>query len=131
MRCRYEFGQMEEILLCMLGSKFVHDFNSTLIRISGDLIPETIIIVLSYHLKGHRLIGEVIKTINTPSGVDCVYFCVRDEETCRSVNFKKDTNDEENCELLKTVDSEEPVNSLKKDENFDYYILLEPKRVSY
>ena len=47
------------------------------------------------------------------------------------MNFKKDTNDEENCELHKTVDSEEPANSLKKDENFDFYRLLELKRVSY
>jgi hypothetical protein len=31
--------------------------------------------------------------------------------------------------LLRTVDFEEP-ESLKEDENFDYYILLEPDRVS-
>ena len=48
---------MEEISLEYWVSKFVHNFISTLIRISGDLIPETIINVLSYRLKGHRLIG--------------------------------------------------------------------------
>ena len=36
---------------------------------------------------------------------------------------------QENCELLKAVDSEEPEN-LKEDNNFDYYKLLQPHRVS-
>ena len=56
--------------------------------------------------------------------------CMLQDESCRSANFKKTCGGEENCELLKTVDSEEPAESLKKDDNFDYYILLQPERVS-
>ena len=52
------------------------------------------------------------------------------QEKCRSANFRKSCGGEENCELLKAVHSEEPAESLKKDENFDYYILLQPERVS-
>ncbi len=36
---------------------------------------------------------------------------------------------QENCELLKAVDSEEREN-LREDNNFDYYILLQPHRIS-
>jgi hypothetical protein len=52
------------------------------------------------------------------------------DESCRSANFRKTCGGQGNCELLKTVDSEEPAESLKKNENFDYYILLQPDRVS-
>jgi hypothetical protein len=52
------------------------------------------------------------------------------QEKCRSANFRKSCGGEENCELLKAVHSEEPAESLKKDEHFDYYILLQPERVS-
>ena len=52
------------------------------------------------------------------------------QEKCRSANFRKSCGGEENCELLKAVHSEEPAESLKKDDNFDYYILLQPERVS-
>jgi hypothetical protein len=37
---------------------------------------------------------------------------------------------QENRELLETVDSEESADSLKNNENFDHYILLQPERVS-
>ncbi|CAB4013612.1 Transposon Ty3-I Gag-Pol, partial [Paramuricea clavata] len=50
------------------------------------------------------------------------------DKSCRSANFRKTCGGEENCELLKTVDSEEPTGSLKQDDNFDYYILLQPDR---
>jgi hypothetical protein len=57
--------------------------------------------------------------------------CVLEDESCRSVNFRKTSTYEgkENCEFLHAVDSENP-ELLYKDENFDYYILLQPKRVS-
>jgi hypothetical protein len=57
--------------------------------------------------------------------------CMLQDKSCRSVNFRKTCRGQENCELLKTVDSEEPTGSLKQDDNFDYYILLfQPDRVS-
>jgi hypothetical protein len=54
------------------------------------------------------------------------------DKSCRSANFRKTPTcgGQENCELLKTVDSEEPQGSLKKDKTFDYYKLLQPQRVS-
>ena len=56
--------------------------------------------------------------------------CMLQDKSCRSANFRKTSGGTENCELLKTVYSEEQPVSLKKDENFDYYILLQPDRVS-
>jgi hypothetical protein len=70
-----------------------------------------------------------MKYVHAESGVNCIMQCML-QEKCRSANFRKSCGGEENCELLKTVDSEEPAESLKKDENFDYYILLQPERVS-
>ena len=72
----------------------------------------------------------MIKNIQAKSGLECSYFCMIKDESCRSINFRKSPISDENCELLKTVDYEEPAGSLKKDENYDYYILLQPKRVS-
>ena len=84
-----------------------------------------------HHFKGHRLNTTVIKYVHAKSGVDCIIQCMLKNESCRSANFRKTDNcqGQENCELLKAVDSEEPEN-LKKDDNFDYYILLQPHRVS-
>ena len=80
---------------------------------------------------GHRLNTTVINYVHATSGVDCIMQCLLKNESCRSANFRKTDNCEgyENCELLKAVDSDEPEN-LKKDDNFDYYILLQPHRVS-
>jgi hypothetical protein len=52
------------------------------------------------------------------------------DKKCRSANLRKTCGGEGNCELLKTVNSAEQPGNLKKDENFDYYILLQPERVS-
>ena len=73
----------------------------------------------------------VIKYVHATSGVDCIIQCMLKNKSCRSANFRKNGNCEGqgNCELLKTVHSEEPEN-LKEDNNFDYYILLQPHRVS-
>ena len=104
-------------------------FNFFVIQISYLLS----IIYLSCHLKGYRLdTVKMTKYIHAKSGLDCILQCVLQEILCRSVNFRNPltSGGEENCELLKTVDSEEPPGSLKKDENFDYYKLLQPERVS-
>ena len=92
---------------------------------------ETYLNSLFFIIEGYRLEGDVIKSMNAHSGMDCIDICMRYDETCRSVNFRISENaSEENCELLQTVDSEEPASSLKKNENFHYHILLQPKRVS-
>ena len=63
--------------------------------------------------------------------MDCIIQCFL-QYTCRSANFRKNETceEQENCELLATVYSEEPHRSLKKDENYDYYILINPEWVS-
>ncbi|CAB4010496.1 Hypothetical predicted protein, partial [Paramuricea clavata] len=79
----------------------------------------------------HRLdTVKIIKYVHAESGLDCILQCVLQEILCRSANFRNTLTSEadENCELLKTVDSEEPAGSLKKDENFDYYKLLQPEK---
>ncbi|CAB4015896.1 Hypothetical predicted protein, partial [Paramuricea clavata] len=54
--------------------------------------------------------------------------CMLQDKSCRSANFRKTSGEQENCELLRTVYSEEQPVNLKKNENFDYYILLQPDR---
>ena len=73
--------------------------------------------------------STVIKHTHAASGVECVLLCMQDDETCRSINFGKNSEPTKNCELLNDVDSERP-NLLERDESYDYYVLLEPKRVS-
>ena len=70
--------------------------------------------------------------VDAKSGLDCIMQCVVQDTSCRSVNFRKTPTrgGKENCELLKTIDSEEPTGSLKRDESVEYYILLQPDRVS-
>ena len=81
---------------------------------------------------GYRLAAEIIKSVNAQSGLDCILHCMIQAESCRSVNFRKTTiyRGAENCELLETVDSDEPAGSLVKNESYDYLILLRPERVS-
>ena len=79
-----------------------------------------------------RLDAKIIKHVHAMSGVDCIMQCLLQDKSCRSANFRKNETCEErkNCELLNTVNSEEPDEHLKNDENFDYYILVKPERVS-
>ena len=51
-----------------------------------------------------------------------------EDQSCRSVNFNKDKT-EKNCEFLKDVSTEKP-KLLLDDGDYDYYILITPKRVS-
>ena len=73
---------------------------------------------------------KVIKYVHAESGLDCVLQCMLEEILCRSANFRKTCGGQENCELLESLYKEEPAESLKNDENFDHYILLQPERVS-
>ena len=73
----------------------------------------------------------MIKHVHAESGPDCMLQCMLQEILCRSANFRKTCGGKSrNCELLETLDSEEPAETLKDDENFDHYILLQPERVS-
>ena len=75
----------------------------------------------------------MIKYVHAESGMDCIIQCVEfPDKSCRSANFNKTATSggEKNCELLKTVHSEEDAGSLKRNENFDHYIILSPERVS-
>ena len=74
---------------------------------------------------------EVIKYVHAESGVYCIMHCAV-EKPCRSANYNKTATSgrQKNCELLKTVDPDEYAKSLKKNENFDHYIILSLKNVS-
>ena len=69
-----------------------------------------------------------MKYVHAPSAMECVFWCVREDESCRSINFRKASNHDKNCELLKDVDSDRP-ELLLQDEKFDYLLLLDPSRV--
>ena len=57
--------------------------------------------------------------------------CVNEDGCCRSVNYKKNSlNDEkENCELLHVTPAEEH-GLLEVHIDYDHYVLLQPNRVS-
>ena len=81
---------------------------------------------------GRRLNATVLKSVHAYSGVHCIAKCSQEDTSCRSVNFKKNSEsggENGNCELLKIVGSEHPV-AVKRDENFEHYMLLKPDRVS-
>ncbi|CAB4001135.1 Hypothetical predicted protein [Paramuricea clavata] len=73
----------------------------------------------------------MIKHVHAESGMDCIIQCVVfPDKSCRSANYNKTATagGEKNCELLKTVHSEEDAGSLKRNETFDHYIILSPER---
>ena len=88
------------------------------------------LLFLETFTKDCRLNTTVIQYVQANTGMECILECVLKNELCRSINFRKNTNYDNNCEFLKDVDSEVPKDLLLKNESFDYYILLEPKRVS-
>ena len=85
--------------------------------------------LLSNRFAGHRLDNKAttsIEHLHVNYGIECISKCAKEStKSCRSVNYKKYSTCEEepHCELLKTVDAEEPEENLKQNENYDYYIL--------
>ena len=73
----------------------------------------------------------MIKYVHARYGVDCIVQCLLQDDSCRSVNYRKGSFNEsyENCELLNAVDSDEAT-FLREDGQYDYYKLLKPQRVS-
>ena len=75
------------------------------------------------------------KKIHAWHDIDCVVRCV-DDTCCRSVNFLKtldldEEENKENCELLHdAVVSGNNYNLIQIDDNYDYFILHKPARVS-
>ena len=90
--------------------------------------PSTIYLPKILLIKGHRLNSTVLKYVHAHTGLECIFLCMREDESCRSVNFRKTSNGDKNCEFLTDVHSEKP-EFLLKDEQYDYYILLDPSRV--
>ena len=68
-------------------------------------------------------------TLALVQGLECAMKCADQSRFCRSVNFKKYSNFEKNCEFLEDVSSEKP-QLLLKNESYNYYILTNPVRVS-
>ena len=79
---------------------------------------------------GQRLNTTVHKRFNASSKFDCGFHCY-DNTCCRSVNFRNIPSEDgrENCELLHAVGREEPGN-LQQNETYDYFIMVQPERVS-
>ena len=73
--------------------------------------------------------STVVNYTHARTGVECVMKCVDQSRFCRSVNFKKYSNCEKNCEFLEDVSSEKP-KLLLENKSYDYYILTNPVRVS-
>ena len=77
----------------------------------------------------------MLKKIHAWHDIDCVVRCV-DDACCRSVNFLKtldldEEENKENCELLHdAVVSGNNYNLIQTDDNYDYFILHKPARVS-
>lgn len=88
-----------------------------------------VFITFNIFIKGNRLNSTVIKYVHTNTGLQCIFLCVQLDKSCRSINFRKISNGEKNCELLRDVHSEKP-DLLLNDDQFDYYLLLDPNRVS-
>ncbi|XP_028410350.1 uncharacterized protein LOC114532964 [Dendronephthya gigantea] len=76
----------------------------------------------------HRLNTTVAKYVHALTGGECILFCMRDDESCRAINFNKSSTSEKNCEFLKDTASEMSQDDLHKDEDYDYYTLLSPTR---
>ena len=83
-----------------------------------------------YYVTGRRLNSAVSKTISAKSAVDCILQCMLQDDSCRSVNFRKISIHEENCVFLVDINSEMKPELLEKDDDYDYLVLLEPSRVS-
>ena len=94
-----------------------HDLHSFLLNINGRYVIYSI---------GHRLTGSLLASLNAVSAVDCISHCLNNN-CCRAVNYKK-KGPNENCELLHIMASDDR-EFVKKDDNYDYFVLLEPNRV--
>ena len=77
----------------------------------------------------------MLKKLHAWHEIDCVVRCV-DDTCCRSVNFLKtldldEEENKENCELLHDAFvSGNNYNLIQTDDNYDYFILHKPARIS-
>ena len=97
--------------------------------VTHSSIVMIVFLLFVQNLKGHRLNTTVIKYVHADTGVECVLLCLNEDTSCRSTNFRKTSNSDKNCELLRDVHSEKP-DLLLNDDQFDHYQLLDPNRVS-
>ena len=79
--------------------------------------------------EGRRLNSPVTKYTRAQSAAECVMKCMVEDTSCRSVNFKKHSNSENNCEFLQDISSEKQELFLM-NASYDYLILTNPERVS-
>ena len=83
---------------------------------------------------GRRLNATLHKKLHACHDVDCVQKCV-DDICCRSVNFLKtlgfdEEKDGDNCELFHDAVLSAESYSLSQNDNYDYFTLNIPLRVS-
>ena len=83
-------------------------------------------------LLGYRLNTTLWMMKNVSSKVECVIECVN-EPCCRSINYKKNSHNEANCEMLSDVvyNTSDPEKVLVKNCSYDYVYLTNPQKVCY
>ena len=84
----------------------------------------------------HRLNATVHKKLQAWHEVDCVLRCLNDT-CCRSVNYlktldfgKEEDDNKDNSELLHDTVVSGKNNSLLRNDDYDYFIMEKPERVS-
>lgn len=70
----------------------------------------------------------MIEYVHAVTGVECIYFCARDNKACRSTNFNNCSKSEKNCEFFQDIASEMPAHDFHHHKDFDYYELKNPSR---
>ncbi|XP_028401149.1 sushi, von Willebrand factor type A, EGF and pentraxin domain-containing protein 1-like [Dendronephthya gigantea] len=70
---------------------------------------------------------RVLQYLRSNSGPECVLQCLNRDKCCRSINYKKSSQCEKNCELLSETGAEKP-DRLVEDHEYDHYVLLQPSR---
>ncbi|XP_028401168.1 sushi, von Willebrand factor type A, EGF and pentraxin domain-containing protein 1-like [Dendronephthya gigantea] len=70
---------------------------------------------------------RVLQYLHSNSGPECVLQCLNRDKCCRSINYKKSSQCEKNCELLSETGAEKP-ERLVEDHEYNHYVLLQPSR---
>jgi hypothetical protein len=98
----YYYGQLIDLLM----DQIVTSTANLLIIYSSTVM--ILFILFVQNLKDHRLNTTVIKYVHADFGVECVLLCLNEDTSCRSTNFRKTSNSDNNCELLRDVHAEKP-----------------------
>ena len=80
------------------------------------------------HLLGYRLNTTVWMVISVFEKMNCVVKCVQ-EPCCRSINYKKTSQNETNCEMFHQMVYDTSEKVLERNCSYDYVYLTNPQKV--